>query len=107
MLVTLGKSESGDSECSVYISTIEIYRDVFIAFDTLFLKAAQSVATQLGRSLGTLHSGSIIYITFSCHDGYPHTGYFSALQIVDRATQGDIVTITRKKFTVREMTRFC
>ena len=91
---------------SLYL-TIEIYRDVFIAFDTLFLKAAQSVATQLGRSLGTLHSGSIIYITFSCHDGYPHTGYFSALQIVDRATQGDIVTITRKKFTVREMTRFC
>ena len=41
MLVTLGKSEPGDSECSVYISTIEIYRDVFIAFDTLFLKAAQ------------------------------------------------------------------
>ena len=41
MLVTLGQSELGDSECSVYISTIEIYRDVFIAFDTLFLKAAQ------------------------------------------------------------------
>ena len=61
---------SGDSrrdrrhwgECSVYISTIEIYRDVFIAFDTLFLKAAQWVATHLVRSPGTLHSYHLYYI---------------------------------------------
>ena len=73
----------------------------FLSLSIHFFKKQLS-ESQLNWSVEWGHRLSFI-LYFSCYDG--SSGYFSALQIVDRVNRGDIVTITRKNLQSQNLSK--